>query len=615
MSTPSPEPVPSAPQSNPWPARCLCLLGLQLGLNLFFAVLDSPFSRSTLLGRPTTINILLGGASLFCGIRWRLRDSPTRQESRLRGMLTSGRTGANAVVEGAVLAAILGVLVLYGTTCLAGGTDLGLATIQRAVQVRTEDNPASLLAPTFLAPWVSWDHIPFQIAQCVQPPVRSVVEVSVLLIVSVFVCILAGYLLGFLIGVAWAQIRLRTSLRKRPLRILVFIFWTAANIYVAFFLPAAIRFVLLMNQGDNQLQGGDAVSALTWYTEALDIAPRCRFVREARARAYRALGQLDQAITEYTELITLQDNAPEYYIERARLYFAKHNYEQTIADADEATQLYRVRWGDSSPPFADDYRIRTEALIAKGDWDRAIADYTALIERECGWAYLERGRIHLRKGDIEPALADFDEAIRNDPLSALPFYGRGLICAENRGELDRGIADFTRAIRLAPGYAWAYHMRGWSYGQKGDFDRAITDCNEAIRLDGNVSHFYRNRGWTHLRRSEYHEAIADCSEAIRLDPKDAAAFAIRGAAYVGTEKYDQAVSDLSRAIRLNPRDAKAYLNRSKAYQEKGDLERAGADWDVANLLDPKATQASPRPRPFSIQAPLHEPSPPCEGRS
>jgi tetratricopeptide (TPR) repeat protein len=47
------------------------------------------------------------------------------------------------------------------------------------------------------------------------------------------------------------------------------------------------------------------------------------------------------------------------------------------------------------------------------------------------------------------------------------------------------IADYNEAIRLDPKSALAFGNRGIAYGKKGDNDRALADFDEAIRLNPN----------------------------------------------------------------------------------------------------------------------------------
>src|SRR5215831_12483495 len=74
------------------------------------------------------------------------------------------------------------------------------------------------------------------------------------------------------------------------------------------------------------------------------------------------------------------------------------------------------------------------------------------------------------------------KSIRLDPKFALAYNNRG-VAYKNKGELDRAIADYDEAIRLNPNYALPYDDRGVVYASKRDYIRAIADYDQALTSD------------------------------------------------------------------------------------------------------------------------------------
>jgi tetratricopeptide (TPR) repeat protein len=61
--------------------------------------------------------------------------------------------------------------------------------------------------------------------------------------------------------------------------------------------------------------------------------------------------------------------------------------------------------------------------------------------------YRERGAASYHKGDLDGALADFDQAILLDPSSAKAYIDRSLVLYR-KAEADRAFADMAEAIRI-----------------------------------------------------------------------------------------------------------------------------------------------------------------------
>ncbi|MDH3443035.1 MAG: tetratricopeptide repeat protein, partial [Deltaproteobacteria bacterium] len=205
------------------------------------------------------------------------------------------------------------------------------------------------------------------------------------------------------------------------------------------------------------------------------------------------------------------------------------------------------------PKTASQLNNRGVAHSRKGDFDRAIEDYTQAIRLYPNYdkAFYNRGNAYNKKGDHERAIKDYSEAIRINPNYDKAFNNRGLIHSR-KGAHDRAIEDYTAAIRINPNYALALNNRGNVFRRKGDYDRAIQDYDEAIRINPQHYRAFSNRGNAHKHQQNYERAIEDYDQAIRLNPRYAAAYRGRGIAQYFQERPDAAVSDFAKAAEFQP---------------------------------------------------------------
>src|SRR5215510_13690782 len=175
-----------------------------------------------------------------------------------------------------------------------------------------------------------------------------------------------------------------------------------------------------------------------------------------------------------------------------------------------------------------------DACVKLSD-DLAVAGCSRAIDshqytgRSLARLYTRRGGAYQAQGDLDHAMADFNESMRVDPTYPAAYNNRG-ITWYRRGDLDRAIADYDQAIRLDPKYEYAYANRGAAWATKGDLDRAIADFDQAVRLDPKDAEAYYNRGLAWKAKGDLDRAIAHYSEAIRLSPKYGEAYNNRGSA-------------------------------------------------------------------------------------
>jgi tetratricopeptide (TPR) repeat protein len=133
--------------------------------------------------------------------------------------------------------------------------------------------------------------------------------------------------------------------------------------------------------------------------------------------------------------------------------------------------------------------------------------------------YSNRGVEYGKRGDLERAIADFDQAIKLNPKDSSLYNNRGLAW-KAKGDLDRAIADEDQAIELDAKLASAYYNRGLAWRAKGNLDRAIADYDQAITLDPDYTSAYYNRAVALEGKGDLQRALADFKKFTELDPSD-----------------------------------------------------------------------------------------------
>lgn len=135
------------------------------------------------------------------------------------------------------------------------------------------------------------------------------------------------------------------------------------------------------------------------------------------------------------------------------IWFGKGNMNRAITYYTEAIQL------DSKS--SDAYKHRGICWAEKGLLDKAIADYSEAIRMNPKTiTFIYRGNTWAKKGEHERAITDYSEAINLDPKSFIPFYNRGISWRET-GHYEKAVDDFNEAFKLNPKCERALNNLSW----------------------------------------------------------------------------------------------------------------------------------------------------------
>lgn len=197
---------------------------------------------------------------------------------------------------------------------------------------------------------------------------------------------------------------------------------------------------------------------------------------------------------------------------------------------------------------------------------------------------LDAGVSAFQRSDYQTAIVLLTAALNRPDVSgtvrAKALYDRGRSYLKT-GQLQPAVADFTEAIRLRPD-ADSYIERGTTYASLNMADRALADYSEAIRLERVSGTAYGARGRLYMLMQRWNEAIADFSAASDREPENSDFPYLRGQALYNAGRLDNAIAAETRALKLNPDLLDAYEQRARSYEDKNDFARALQDYEASN---------------------------------
>jgi len=200
-------------------------------------------------------------------------------------------------------------------------------------------------------------------------------------------------------------------------------------------------------QGKADLAAGKPATALEDFRNSLSYGPENQEVQLHLAEALLADGQFTEA---RSYLVNLWDRAPgtgEVNLDLARV-------STRTGDLDQAVRYYHGAilgsWDDDPARQRRNARLElSELLLAHRRTEEAqseVASFAAETSPNDGASLEENGRLFLRVGEPGKALAEFEAALKTNPLQSEWLMAAGRIAFEE-GEFTKAENYFSRAER------------------------------------------------------------------------------------------------------------------------------------------------------------------------
>ena len=143
----------------------------------------------------------------------------------------------------------------------------------------------------------------------------------------------------------------------------------------------------------------------------------------------------------------------------------------------------------------------------------------------------------------------------------------GLALQQN-GQVDEAIAQFQEAIAIKPDSANAYNNLGYILQQNRRVDEAIAHYQKALGIDPAMLETRLNLGTAFRQKGRMNEAIAQFQKAIAINPDSANAHYDLGLALLEIGETDKAIAQFQKVLEIEPGDADARHSLGIALQKR-----------------------------------------------
>ena len=300
--------------------------------------------------------------------------------------------------------------------------------------------------------------------------------------------------------------------------------------------------------------------------KALQLNPNFVLARNNLEIILRKTGKLEERVEQLSRSIEEDPHDEKKILELADTYLRLNKHSHAI--------IYYKKVLDANPSSFDAHFGLGTTLKHLGKYDDALDEMNRVLDIKASHeVYRALGEIYLRKGVVDLAIKNFEEALKLNESSAETYFLLGFALGE-KGRAQDSIEAVKKAIALNPSLAQGEasmpidveaHRDHWEFLKE---QLGIPKTSgDSYKVHYNMAMSYFNKGLFDEAEREFHE----CLKSRKDDPELYYAIA---EADIFLGKFDEAIHNLQRALQRDF-DAVKYANAlGVAYVMQGQFSNA-----------------------------------------
>jgi tetratricopeptide (TPR) repeat protein len=298
---------------------------------------------------------------------------------------------------------------------------------------------------------------------------------------------------------------------------------------------------------------------------------------------YQGKGQLEEAESEFKQVLKFAPGTVAADVALSRLYSVKGNKAAALEFAEEAVKL--------APGDPDTRMTLVRVLLTNGDTERADREIRRMLLMfpNSSAVQVQAGGLFLARKDLASARAAFNRAIELDASSADALAG--LVALDLGGRNARSALDRVGArIAASPDDAAGWFLAAKTYAMIGDTAQSEKALRRTVELDPGRVQAFAMLGDLRAMSGKLDEALRQFQTWAEREPKSVAAHTMVGLTLERLNRTQEAKLTYEKILAMDRHAAIAANNLAWLYAEGG-----GNIDQAAELAQTAKSQAPDQP--------------------